>query len=123
MLASLSVAVIQVVLDNVMFTLRIQKTTDVHAMHPAMREMTAVQMHRTFACVSEHMQRIRRLALRDFHWNIVDHGITFALCVITLSIPLAAHIPLNYNDYFLLQLRLVMVLESIPTAVKVTALI
>ena len=59
MLASLSVAVIQVVLDNVMFTLRIQKTTDVHAMHPAMREMTAVQMHRSFAYVSEHMQRIR----------------------------------------------------------------
>lgn len=52
MLVSHNVAMIQVVLDTVMFTLKTQKTTAVHVMPPAMTEMTAVQMHRSFAGVS-----------------------------------------------------------------------
>lgn len=43
----LSVAVFQVVLGIVMFA-----TTAAYAMPPAMREMIAVQMHRSFVCVS-----------------------------------------------------------------------
>ena len=35
-----------------MFTSETQITTAAHAMPPAMREMTAVQMHRNFASVS-----------------------------------------------------------------------
>ena len=40
------------VLDIVMFTSETQITTAARAMPPAMREMTAVQMHRNFVSVS-----------------------------------------------------------------------
>ena len=51
MLASLSVVMIQMVQDIVVFTSKITVTA-AHAMSPAMREMTAVQMHGSFVCVS-----------------------------------------------------------------------
>jgi hypothetical protein len=52
MLASLNVVLTQMVLDIVTFTSETQITTAVHAMPPATREMTAVQMQRYFAWVS-----------------------------------------------------------------------
>jgi hypothetical protein len=51
MLASLNVVLTQAVLDIVMFTSETQVITTVLAMPPAMREMTAVQMHWCFASV------------------------------------------------------------------------
>ncbi len=52
-LVLLNVAMIQMVLDTVVFMTIISLTTiAVHVMPPAMREMTAVQMHRCFAWVS-----------------------------------------------------------------------
>ena len=54
MLASLNIVMIQVVLDIVMSSSETQKTTIVHAMLPAMTEMTTVQMHRNFVYVSKH---------------------------------------------------------------------
>ena len=52
MLALLNVALIQVVMDIVMFTSETRLTTTVRVMPPAMTEMIAVQMHRSFVCVS-----------------------------------------------------------------------
>ena len=52
MLASLNAAVIQVVLGIVMFTSETQITAAAPAMPPAMRGMTAVQMQKSFVCVS-----------------------------------------------------------------------
>jgi hypothetical protein len=51
-LVSLNVVLTQAVLDIVTFTSETQVTTTVHAMPPAMREMTAVPMQRCFAWVS-----------------------------------------------------------------------
>jgi hypothetical protein len=51
-LALLNVAMIQMVLDSVVFMTISLTTIAVHVMPPAMREMTAVQMHRCFAWVS-----------------------------------------------------------------------
>jgi hypothetical protein len=51
-LALLNVAMIQMVLDSVVFMTISLTTIAVHVMPPAMREMTAVQMHRYFAWVS-----------------------------------------------------------------------
>jgi hypothetical protein len=52
MLASLNVVLTQAVLIIVMFTFETQIITAVPVMPPAMREMTAVQMHWCFAWVS-----------------------------------------------------------------------
>ena len=52
MLASHNVVMIQVVMVFVMST-QITTVTTVHAMPLAMTEMTAVQMQKAFACVSE----------------------------------------------------------------------
>ena len=56
MLALLNVVLIQVVLDIVTFISETQRTTAVHAMPLATREMTAVQMLSNFANVSVYTQ-------------------------------------------------------------------
>ena len=53
MLASHIVVMIQMVLDIVTSTSETLVTTGALAMPPATTEMTAVKMHRHFACVSE----------------------------------------------------------------------
>ena len=49
MLALLNVVMIQMVLGNVMFT---SKATAVHVLSLVMKKMIAVQMYKSFACVS-----------------------------------------------------------------------
>ena len=72
MLALLNVVLTQAVLDIVTFISETQRTTAVHAMPLAMREMTAVQMHSNFANVSVYTLINLSLTYLCYSTTIID---------------------------------------------------